>query len=110
MTYVHISRPGVCNQLGNYATHPPFCISPTQGLGKFGAVTYAEGCGLDGDNASGIPAAVADVAGADAVVLVLGARASTLLWTVAHVLLSPAPTPQMYLAPCTTWGRIPIGC
>ena len=40
------SGEGVCNQLGNYATIPPFVIAPTQGIAAYAEVTYDEGSGL----------------------------------------------------------------
>ena len=66
------SGSGVCNQLGNYATVPPFCISPAQGLGRYANVLIAEGSGLDGDDSSGFAAAAEASSSAAATVLVLG--------------------------------------
>jgi hypothetical protein len=68
-----------CNQLGNYATQPPFVISPADGFAQFAAVSGCEGSNIS--TAGGPPTAAdkrqfgqaaAQAAAADAAVLVVG--------------------------------------
>eukprot|EP00041_Stephanoeca_diplocostata_P007905 m.113522 g.113522 ORF g.113522 m.113522 type:complete len:800 (+) comp17087_c0_seq5:262-2661(+) len=67
--------PGVCMQLGNYATAAPFTITLTQGiqqLNQADSVTFDQGCAYHGSDRSGFAAAVASARIADVTVLVLG--------------------------------------
>eukprot|EP01051_Picozoa_sp_SAG22_P011693 SAG22_NODE_1148_length_5359_cov_2.946958_7_plen_297_part_00 len=51
---------------------PPYLINPVMALGKYAAVSYAEGCAMTGNDTSGFAAAASGAKAADGAVLVLG--------------------------------------
>ena len=66
------SATGQCNQLGNYATAPPFVVTPADGLAAFFNVVSSHGTDYDGTDRSNISSTVAAVDATDAAVLVIG--------------------------------------
>jgi len=57
---------------GNYYGNAPYLITPRQGLGAYGTVTYVKGCDIASSSTSGFNDAITAAKNADATVIVVG--------------------------------------